>query len=43
MRRLLANVKGTIEGEGGLDLLDNLALTVSEDPGSLYGATTVII
>ncbi|KAJ5187492.1 hypothetical protein N7449_010486 [Penicillium cf. viridicatum] len=43
MRRLLANTKDMLESEGGLDLLDNLALTVIEDPGSLDGATTAVI
>ncbi|RHZ45929.1 uncharacterized protein CDV56_100730 [Aspergillus thermomutatus] len=43
MRRLLANTKDTLESGGGLDLLDNLALTVIEDSGSLDGATTAVI
>lgn len=43
MRRLLVNTKDTLESEDGLDLLDNLALTVIEDSGSLDGATTAVI
>ncbi|GIJ86743.1 hypothetical protein Asppvi_005638 [Aspergillus pseudoviridinutans] len=43
MRRLLANTKDTLEGCCGLDLLDNLTLTVIEDSGSLDGATTAVI
>jgi hypothetical protein len=43
MCRLLANTKDTLDDEGGLDLLNNLALTVIEDPGKLDGATTAVI
>ncbi|KAJ5449863.1 uncharacterized protein N7458_006312, partial [Penicillium daleae] len=43
MCRLLTNTKDTLEDEGGLDLLNNLALTVIEDPGKLDGATTAVI
>lgn len=43
MRRLLANTEETLEGEGGLDLLDNLALTVFEDAGTFDGATTAMV
>ncbi|KAJ5863817.1 uncharacterized protein N7529_005733 [Penicillium soppii] len=42
MRRLLANTKKTLEGEGGLDLLDNLAVTVFED-SSFNGAATAVV
>lgn len=42
MSRLLANTKDTLESHGGSDSLDNLALTVIEDPGSLDGATTAV-
>ncbi|KAF3391550.1 hypothetical protein F1880_007717 [Penicillium rolfsii] len=43
MRRFLANTKDTLESNGALDLLDNLALTVIEDSESLDGATTARI
>ncbi|KAJ5457225.1 hypothetical protein N7530_012499 [Penicillium desertorum] len=42
MRRLLANTEETLEGEGGLDLLDNLAVTVFED-SSFDGAATAVV
>lgn len=43
LRRLPANTKDTLESSGSLDLLDNLALPVIEDSGSLDGATTAVI
>lgn len=43
MRRLLADTEETLEGDGGLDLLDNLALTVFEDSRSFDGAATAVV
>jgi hypothetical protein len=42
MRRLLANTEETLEGEGGLNLLDNQAVTVFKDSSFDGAATTVI-
>ncbi|CAG7943021.1 unnamed protein product [Penicillium salamii] len=42
MRRLLANTEETLEGSGGLDLLDNLAVTVFQD-SSFDGATAAVV
>lgn len=42
MRRLLANTEETLEGTGGLDLLDNLAVTVFQD-SSFDGATAAVV
>ena len=41
-RRLLANTEETLEWAGGLDLLDNLAVTVFED-SSFDGATAAVV
>lgn len=42
MRRLLANTEETLYRDGGLDLLDNLAVTVYED-SSFDGAATAVV
>lgn len=43
MRRLLANTTELLEGGAGLDLLDNLALTVFDDPSKFDNATTAVV
>jgi hypothetical protein len=43
MRRLLADTGEMLEGDLGLDLLDNLALTVFEDSTSFDGAATAVV
>lgn len=43
MRRLLANTTEYLEEEEGLDLLDNLALTVFDDPSKFNNASTSVV
>lgn len=43
MRRILADTTESLEAMAGIDLLDNLALTVFDDPQKFDGATTAVI
>lgn len=43
MRRLLANTTEMLEYDAGLDLLDNLALTVFDNPNQFDNATTAMV